>query len=210
MQGCCGEAKPEPHPFPGNIDPSKPMASSSETSPSMRKRPRVNRLAALVPEMIEPALRQRGFASTAILTEWREIVGEALAERTAPLEIRWPKRRSPAENTRPNPGRMQEKAEGATLVIISPGAFAIEVQMASGQIIEAANRRLGFRAVTRIEIRQEELPRQTETKPDQPFSEAQIAEVAAGLGDISDEPLRRALAELGAGIARRGRRSTGL
>lgn len=186
------------------------MASPPEKSPPLRKRPRVNRLAALVPEMIEPALRQRGFASTAILTEWREIVGEALAERTAPLEIRWPKRRLPSENARPNPGRMQDRAEGATLVIICPGAFALEAQMASGRIIEAANRRLGFRAVTRIEIRQEDLPKPKVAKLDQPLSEAQIAEIAANLSDISDDQLKRALAELGAGIARRGRRPTGL
>jgi hypothetical protein len=186
------------------------MASEPDKSSPLRKRPRVNRLAALVPEMIEPALRQRGFASTAILTEWREIVGAALAERTAPLEIRWPKRRNPAEDGRAGQGRMQEKAEGATLVILCPGAFALEAQMASGQIIEAANRRLGFRAVTRIEIRQQELPRPPASQIEQPLSEAQIAEIADDLGDISDESLKRALAELGAGIARKGRRSTGL
>jgi len=197
--------------FPRQYRPEcEPMASEPDKSSLLRKRPRVNRLAALVPEMIEPALRQRGFASTAVLTEWREIVGEALAERTAPLEIRWPKRRNPAQDARPNQGRMQEKAEGATLVIHCPGAFALEAQMASGRIIEATNRRLGFRAITRIEIRQAELPKPVTARVEQPLSEAQIAEIAAELDDISDESLKRALAELGAGIARKGRRSTGL
>lgn len=186
------------------------MASAPEKPQPIRKRPRVNRLAALVPEMIEPALRQRGFASTAILSEWREIVGAALATRTAPLEIRWPKRRAPSEESRPKPGRMQEKAEGATLVIACPGAFALEVQMSSNAIIEAANRRLGFRAVTKLEIRQGELPKPVVKKTAPPLSEAQIADVAAGLGDISDDQLRRALAELGASIARKGGRATGL
>lgn len=186
------------------------MAHEPDKSHPLRKRPRVNRLAALVPEMIEPALRQRGFASTAILAEWREIVGEALAQRTAPLEIRWPKRRVQAGEARPNPGRMQEIAEGATLVILCPGAFALETQMASSQIIEATNRRLGFRAVTKVEIRQQDLPKPVVTTPVPPLSEAQISEIAGRLGDIADEPLRRALAELGAGIARKGRRTTGL
>jgi hypothetical protein len=184
------------------------MASSPDTSQPIRKRPRVNRLAMLVPEMIEPALRQRGFASTAILAEWREIVGAALASRTAPLEIRWPKRRTPGDDARPKLGRMQEKAEGATLVIACPGAFALEAQMASAQIIEATNRRLGFRAVTKLEIRQGELPKPTAAKADHPLSEPEIAVVAASLGDIADEPLKRALAQLGAGIARKGRVKT--
>jgi hypothetical protein len=186
------------------------MAREPDKSSPLRKRPRVNRLSALVPEMIEPALRQRGFASTAILTEWREIVGEALAQRTAPLEIRWPKRRVQPGEARPNPGRMQEIAEGATLVILCPGAFALETQMASAQIIEATNRRLGFRAVTKVEIRQQDLPKPITAMPVQPLTEAQITEIAGGLGDIADEPLKRALAELGAGIVRKGRRSTGL
>ncbi|MGL5445697.1 MAG: DUF721 domain-containing protein [Rhabdaerophilum sp.] len=184
------------------------MASAPDKSEPIRKRPRVNRLSALVPEMIEPALRQRGFASTAILSEWREIVGASLSQRTAPLEIRWPKRRAALEESRPKPGRMQEKAEGATLVIACPGAFALDVQMSSNAIIEATNRRLGFRAITKIEIRQGELPKPVASKTAPPLSEAQISDVAAGLGDISDDQLKRALAEFGASIVQKDKRNT--
>jgi hypothetical protein len=98
-------------------------------------------------------------------------------------------------------GRMQDKAEGAVLVVTCASAFALEVQMASARILDAVNRRLGFRAVTRLEIRQGATP-----KPRTAFMEREIpADLVqaqkATLTNIADEGLREALARMGAGVA---------
>lgn len=169
--------------------------------PELRKRPRTNRLALLMLDLLEPTLRERGFASATLLAEWAEIVGAGLAEFTVPLEIRWPRKRMEAEAAPRRTGRMQDKAEGAVLVVTCASAFALEVQMASARILDAVNRRLGFRAVTRLEIRQGATP-----KPRTAFMEREIpADLVqaqkATLTNIADEGLREALARMGAGVA---------
>lgn len=175
--------------------------------PQPRRRPRVNRLAHLMPDLLEPTLRERGFASATLLAEWAEIVGPALAEFTVPLEVRWPRKRAEGEAVPRRTGRLQEKAEGAVLVVSCASAFALEVQMAATRILDAANRRLGFRAVTRLEIRQGAMP-----KPRAAFVEREIpAELIqaqkAGLADIAHDDLREALARMGAGIQLKNRKT---
>lgn len=177
----------------------------SRTEP--RKRPRTNRLALLMPDLLEPTLRERGFASATLLAEWAEIVGPALAEFTVPLEIRWPRKRMEAGSTVPRGGRMQEKAEGAVLVVTCASAFALEVQMASARILDSVNRRLGFRAVTRLEIRQGDMPKPRAAFVEREISAELIMAQKATLTDIADEGLREALARMGAGIAAKGRKT---
>ncbi len=172
-----------------------------------RKRPRVNRLAQLMPDLLEPTLRERGFASATLLAEWAEIVGPALAEFTVPLEIRWPRKRLEAESSPRRAGRMQDKAEGAVLVVTCASAFALEVQMASARILDAVNRRLGFRAVTRLEIRQGETPKPRTAFVEREIPAELVSEQKASLGHIADESLREALARMGAGIAMKGRKT---
>jgi hypothetical protein len=175
--------------------------------PETRKRPRTNRLALLMPDLLEPTLRERGFASATLLAEWAEIIGPALAEFMVPLEIRWPRKRMDAGSTARRGGRMQEKAEGAVLVVACAGAFALEVQMASGRVLDAVNRRLGFRAVTRLEIRQGETPKPRAAFMEREISAELITAQKAALTDIADDALREALARMGAGIAAKGRKT---
>ena len=51
-----------------------------------------------------------------------------------------------------------EQATRATLLVAAPGAFALEIQMASASIIEAVNRRLGFGCIGAIQIVQAPRP----------------------------------------------------
>lgn len=191
-----------------------------------RSKRRFVALGALVPETLAPVLRQRGLASSAILSEWAEIVGPAIARMSTPLEIRWPRRHEgaagpegaaakaataslppakPAPAGRRQPPRIDrtETARKGTLVIACTGAFALDVQMASSRIIEAANRRLGFGLIGSIEIRQ--MPRPApRLRPSPPPEDGKaIAEIESRLGNIADDDLRRALARLGARIGRR-------
>lgn len=166
------------------------------------------RLAALVQGAVAPVLHRRGLATSAILTGWAEIVGAHLAEHTAPLEIRWPRRPEDraAEAGRavaaPARGRAA-RAERAVLVIRSSSAFALEVQMAERAILEAANSRLGYAALGGIEIRQG--PHRARRKPERPAPPpaALVREAEAGLADIADPALRGALARLGAVVKTR-------
>lgn len=196
----CGQmSQKPPGPVPAKASAARPDASDK---PARRRRGPVT-LASLVPDTIEPALRQRGFATSAILTEWAEIVGPRLAGWTQPLEIRWPRRPEvEAANGKPLTDKA-EKARRATLVLACPGAFALEVQMASSGLIEAVNRRLGFGCIGTIIVQQ--MPRLPTPKPprSRQLDPAAIEAVSEQLAAIEAPDLRRALAELGAGIAAR-------
>lgn len=169
------------------------------TMPPPRYRKHAPRaLKALVSDAVAPVLRQRGFATTAVMAEWREIVGPRLAEWTTPLEVRWPRRTE--ESAEPARNSRTQRAEQASLIVACPGPFALDVQMASREILEAVNRRLGFGAVGALVIKQTPRPapvkKPVRIQPD----EAQIAAVERELADIEADDLRRALAELGAQI----------
>ena len=184
--------------------------ASPPTSPgsrsSRRKGPAA--LSDLVPEAVAPILKQRGFATTTILTEWAEIVGRRLAKWCSPIEIRWPRRPEergdPAAKTGKAPQRGRaEQATRATLLVAAPGAFALEIQMASASIIEAVNRRLGFGCIGVIQIVQAPRPAPVAPKPPPVIDPKLVSEVENGLGDIRDDEMRKMLAELGAAIASR-------
>jgi hypothetical protein len=178
-------------------------------------------LGALVPESLAPVLRQRGLATSAILSEWAEIVGPAIARMSTPLEIRWPRRHEnaagpdgvaagpPPAKSAPARRRQMAQLERAasvrkgTLVIACPGAFALDVQMASARIIEAANRRLGFGLIGSIEIRQVPRPAPRLRPSPPPEDRKAIADIESRLSNIADDDLRRALARLGAELGRR-------
>lgn len=173
-----------------------PAAPKSRPPPVLRRG--ANRLSMLVPQSVAPVLQQRGFASSALMTEWENIAGAHLARHATPLEIRWPKRH---ENTPQTPrSRKQEEAEKATLVLACPGAFALEVQMATPRLIEAINRRLGFAAIGKIIVQQVRLAPKPEVKSPPPDDPVLIAREAEKLGHIQDDPLRRALATMSARV----------
>jgi hypothetical protein len=166
-------------------------------------------LGALVPEAVAPILRERGFASTAVLTEWREIVGPHLAKWTNPVEIRWPRRPNEAPEPSAAKGAARplrtrtEQASRATLVIGCASAFALDVQMATPAIIEAVNRRLGFGCIGSIQIHQAPRPEPKSDRVSRKVDPALLKKVEATLSDIEDPDLRQALAALGAEIAAR-------
>lgn len=167
----------------------------SQKSTGFKKRHGAVALGALAPDMLALVLQQRGFATTALLTEWAEIVGPAIAPFTSPLEIRWPKRR------KDGPASFRdEKTQRATLIVACSSAFALDLGMASPRIIEAVNRRLGYGAVGTMEIRHAP-PAAKKPAAKRPQENAALVEkFHAGFGGIEDEGLRRALARFGAAV----------
>ncbi len=101
-------------------------------------------IATLLDHAIEPALKARGFASSAIHMHWAEIVGPELARWSEPASLRWP----------PRPPGAAEIKEGATLTIRVEGAFALDLQHRAPQVIDRINGYFGWRCVERLAFKQ--------------------------------------------------------
>jgi hypothetical protein len=151
-----------------------------------------------VAKALDPVARARGFATTALLSDWPAIVGRELAQFTVPDRVIWPRRREDAEDDNPRRGH---RAEGATLVLRIEGPRAIEVQHRTGQILERVNSYFGYRAVTEMRFLQAPITRaQKRPRKRKPPLPAYSLPESAG---IEDDGLRRALSRLGAGTRSR-------
>jgi hypothetical protein len=147
-------------------------------------------LADLVAPALGDVFARQGFASGEIVTYWADIAGEDIARLAEPLKLQWPR------------GVAGEAAEPATLILRVEGPAAIEVQHLAPVLLERVNRYFGWRAVARIGIRQAPLTRKPPKPRPQPPTAAETRAVAARLGGIRDDPLREALARLGAAVKR--------
>jgi len=141
---------------------------------------------------LDPAARARGFATTALLSEWPAIVGAELAQFTMPDRVVWPKRREDGEEAGPQRGH---RGEGAVLVLRVEGPRAIEVQHRSGQILERVNSYFGYRAIAEMRILQAPVTRKASRAPSPvpPLDPDALPPSA----DIEDRGLRAALLRLG-------------
>lgn len=140
---------------------------------------------------LDPAARARGFASTAILSEWAAIVGAELAQFTMPDRVVWPRRREEHDDAPPSAWR----DEGAVLVLRVEGPRAIEVQHRSGQILERVNGYLGYRAVVEMRILQAPVTRSPMPRREPP--PVLDPSALSPSVEIEDEGLRAALLRLG-------------
>lgn len=147
-------------------------------------------LADLATGFLADAFKRQGFASTELVTRWREIAGPEIALYAEPIKIQW--RQVPDG----------EAAEPATLVLRVEGPAAIEIQHMSDVILERVNRYFGWHAVGRLALRQAPLTQRKRPKirPLDPSATAREAETLAAVGD---DGLRMALARLGAAVKRR-------
>jgi hypothetical protein len=141
--------------------------------------------------VLAPAAVARGFATTAILSEWATIVGGELAQFTMPDRVIWPRRREEDDAAAPR-GRREE---GAVLMLRVEGPRAIEVQHRSGQILERINAYFGYRAVVELRILQAPVTRKAPRSPSPaPRLDPDSLPPSA---TIEDEGLRTALLRLG-------------
>ena len=167
------------------------------TAPTRKPKYGARAIGSYVARALDPAARARGFATTALLTDWPAIVGRELARFTMPDRVIWPRRHEEEVNM-PARGR---KAEGATLVLRIEGPRAIEVQHRSGQILERVNGYFGYRAVTEMRFLQAPIARACKAPlAERPSLCAYSLPPSAG---IEDENLAHALSRLGAAIKAR-------
>lgn len=167
------------------------MIEAAQKQPKAKRGAR--RLANLIPAEVAPVYAKRGFANADLAVHWPEIAGAGVAQRSRPIGLTWPR------------GGVESGA-GATLTIACSGGFALELQQMSGVIMERINRRLGWRCVTRLVIKQTPLTppkaRSGRTAPT-PEDVNEAGRIAAG---IRSEGLKEALSRLGAAALARARR----
>jgi hypothetical protein len=160
------------------------------TEPSHVDKPRkqkTQRLADVALKGLADTFARQGFAASALVTRWHEIVGAEIADYAEPIKIQW---------TRAAKG---EPAEPATLVLRVEGPMGLEIQQQSAVVIERVNRFFGWQAVGRLAFRQAPLRRKEKPMPREPNREL-TARMAADLDAIEDPDLRLALARLGTAV----------
>jgi len=144
-------------------------------------------------QRIRTASESRGFAETRLLTQWREIVGEATASIAQPVKVGY--------------GR---QGFGATLTLLTNGANAPIVQAESAKIRERVNACYGYAAISTIRITQtaqagfsEPAAAYQPPKADRPLDPEKVANLDNSLRAVDNASLRSALAALGENILTR-------
>jgi len=167
----------------GRFEQHAPM---SRRFPSGGPRP----LSQTVRKVAAPLLRRHGFAEADIVLRWAEIVGERLAQRSAPERLEKPR-----------------GAEAATLhVRVAPGAGP-ELQHLTPIVLERISTFFGWRAVDRLRLIQAPLgaPARPVRPTPAPLTAAEEAALDSTVASAGDDRLKGALRRLGASVARAGR-----
>ncbi len=149
-----------------------------------RRGPRA--VGASLPTVLKPVLKKRGLAEGEIIGRWRAIVGDALAAHSCPERMTWAK----------------SGTEGAQLRVRVASGFAPQFQHMEPRIVERINTYFGYRAVARLKLAQGALPAPEirRRRPTRPLTAAESARIEAGVADIRDDALARALRALGARV----------
>ena len=155
----------------------------------MNKPKQVRTLSELAAGYLAESFKRQGFASTELVTRWRDIVGPEIAAHAEPMKLQW---------RRAIDG---EPSEPATLVLRVEGPAAIEIQHLSNIILERVNRFFGWQAVGRLALRQAPLTRRDRPPPPRADPEA-AARLAGTFTEVKDDALRMALARLGTAVKR--------
>lgn len=151
------------------------------SKPTFRKySPFPKTLAQCVEQLTRPALKVQGLAGTRLITEWSQVVGEALARRCVPEKISFP----------------VGKTTGGTLTIAVENGFSTELQYLQPMIMERLASYFGYKAVSRIVISHSYLPTHEES-PQAPQTRPTLPADSINQADgITDPELREALQSL--------------
>ncbi len=143
---------------------------------------------------MDPVLARQGFSESDLILHWDDIVGERLAASSRPIRLQWP----PRPRDRPTEVALQP----ATLVVRVEGAFALEMQHMTDQVLARINAHLGWRCVGRLAFKQGPIERTGPMARRSSKPSAESIEFASQLvAGVADDALRLALTRLGASIA---------
>ena len=136
-------------------------------------------LGQFIEPLTRPLLKSKGLAGSRILTEWKQIVGESLAEHSLPEKLTFP------------PG----KKTGGTLVISVESGFATQLQYMQPVLLEKLATYFGYKAVERITIAHTYVPAAPKEKPE--LLKGKLSKSSVSLTEsVEDDELRQALASL--------------
>lgn len=154
--------------------------------PPQRAR-RARPLCDLLPDVGRAAFRRFGFVQSAVVSRWREIVGERYAAVSSPESIRFP------------PGLRSR----GVLHLVVEGAHAPLMQHVAPVIVERVNRFFGYPAVERVNFRQDAVRRSTADRPRAapPSLRPVPAELGESLRGVADPELRACLEALARGLS---------
>lgn len=145
-----------------------------------KRRPGSRALARLLPGLTQKAFAERGFHEAAVLTDWKAIVGDELADQCAAIEL----------------------GHDGALVVRAEGPTATRLQHLEPQILDRIATYFGFRAVKRLTLRQGPVAtRQPAPRTAQVDCPAPPASLESELEDVADLALREALVRLGSRVA---------
>ncbi len=157
-------------------------AKPSQRAPSRQNRAR--RVAELIPAAGGASFRRFGFAQSALVERWIDIVGANYARHSRPEGLRFPR----------------GKRDGGALHIAVTAALAPLIRHVEPQLIERANRILGYAAVARIVLRQGDVT--FEPAPAAAQEPAAVpAEARSTLREVADADLRASLESLARALA---------
>jgi hypothetical protein len=150
-----------------------------------QRRGQMRVIGAMLPRVAGPGLGKNGLGEAQLIRHWPDIVGERIARGTVPEKLSFFR---------------GERRDGTLRLGVVPG-LALEIQHNEPVILERINAFLGYRAVTRLTLRQTltsrraPAPRPPRLEPD---AEAALDRRVAVIGGGE---LRAALKRLGAALA---------
>ena len=132
-------------------------------------------LSSCIEPLTRPVLKSQGLAGSRLLSQWQEVVGEAMAARSYPAKLSFPR----------------GKTTDGTLTIAVENGFATEIQHMMPIILERLATYYGYKAVSRIIISHSYAQTQ-KPKPVKPQNKIDI-DYTKLADDITDKELKEAL-----------------
>ena len=153
-------------------------------SPRSRTYEGLDPLTREVQKLARPLLGQHGFTQVELITHWSDIMGSELAIGVKPVKLTFP---------------AKDRMNGTLHVRTAGGAFAMLLEHQKGRIIERVNTYFGYPAVSNLKIEQGgvRLPHESESEPEWPLSEEELAPLLEKVNAISDDSLRQKTLEIG-------------
>lgn len=149
---------------------------------------RARAIADLVPAVSGQAFRKFGFTQGVLIERWPEVVGTAYARHCRPLRLRLPR-----------DSKTSGDKTGGTLAIAATSAIAPMLRHVEAQIIDRANRILGYAAIARLTIEQGET--MASAPAPVPLPGPLTDATRSTLKDIADPGLRATLESLAQALA---------
>lgn len=162
-------------------------------------------LADLVPNALGPVVARQGFAGAEVVARWEAIVGPEIALHTVPMKIMAPPRGPATDPAAPPPL--------STLVVRVEGAFALEVQHRTPEIVERVNAHLGWACIGALRLRQGPIAgfkreKRTRIVPPPPATADETARVKSATACVAEPALAAALDRLGRAVLAKRRTRT--